>query len=104
MVAKGLYLNSSGDNWRASEASETLLVVVQWKTDTYVHIYILEEKTFKNVKNGFRVALKYTETRKSQPYPLRIGWASLDSVDTCGGDSSSKAVDMVKIAYLYVRE
>ena len=35
----------------------------------------LEEKTFKNVKNGFRVALKSTETRKSQPCPLHIGWA-----------------------------
>ena len=30
-------------NWRASEASETLLVVVQWKTRyvyTYIYIYI----------------------------------------------------------------
>ena len=33
------------------------------------------KKTFKNVKNRFRVALKSTETRKSQPCPLRIGWA-----------------------------
>ena len=32
-----------GNNWRASEASETLLVVVQWKTRyvyTYIYIYI----------------------------------------------------------------
>ena len=32
------------DYWRASEASETLLVVVQWKTRyvyTYIYIYIL---------------------------------------------------------------
>ena len=36
---------------------------------------MLEEKTFKNVKNRFRVALKSTETRKSKPCPLRIGWA-----------------------------
>ena len=37
---------------------------------------VLEEKTFKNVKKkGFRVALKSMETRKSQPCPLRIGWA-----------------------------
>ena len=28
----------------------------------------------KNVKNWFRVALKSTETRKSQPSPLGIGW------------------------------
>ena len=30
-------------NWRASEASETLLVVVQWKTRyvyTYIYIYV----------------------------------------------------------------
>ena len=34
--------NSSWYNWRASEASETLLVVVQWKTRyvyTYIYIY-----------------------------------------------------------------
>ena len=34
---------SGVDNWRASEASETLLVVVQWKTRyvyTYIYIYI----------------------------------------------------------------
>ena len=34
---------SSNDYWRASEASETLLVVVQWKTRyvyTYIYIYI----------------------------------------------------------------
>ena len=30
------------DNWRASEASETLLVVVEWKTRyVYTYIYIL---------------------------------------------------------------
>ena len=37
--------------WRASEASETLLVVVQWKTRyvyTYVYIYIRESSI--NVK------------------------------------------------------
>ena len=34
----------------------------------------LRKKTFKNVKNGFRASLKSTETRKSQPCPLRIGW------------------------------
>ena len=32
------------DNWRASEASETLLVVVQWKT-RYVYIYIYIRET-----------------------------------------------------------
>ena len=26
-------------NWRAREASETLLVVVHWKRDMYIHIY-----------------------------------------------------------------
>ena len=36
-------------------------------------------KTFKSVKNGFRVALKSTETRKSQPCPLHIGWALVKS-------------------------
>ena len=30
------------------------------------------KKTFKNVKNRFRVALKSTETRKSLPCPLHI--------------------------------
>ena len=39
-----------------------------------IDIYI-EEKTLKNVKNNnrFRVALKSTETRKSQLCPLHIG-------------------------------
>ena len=38
-------------NWRASEASETLLVVVQWKTRyvyTYIYIYI-----YRYVKHTF---------------------------------------------------
>ena len=42
---------------------------------------MLEEKTFKNVKNRFRVAQKSTETRKSQPCPQRIGWALAKSYD-----------------------
>ena len=39
----GFELAGRGGNWRASEASETLLVVVQWKTRyvyTYIYIYI----------------------------------------------------------------
>ena len=47
-------------------------------SDTYclINLFLLEEKTFKNVKYVFRVALKSTEARrKSQPCPLRIGWA-----------------------------
>ena len=39
----------------------------------------MEKKTFKNVKKGFTAALKSTETRKSKPCPLRIGWASAKS-------------------------
>ena len=38
-----------------------------------MNMYIRGKKTFENVKKGFRVALKSTETRKSQPCPLRIG-------------------------------
>ena len=33
----------------------------------------LEEKTFKNAKKN--IFMKSTETRKSQPCPLHIGWA-----------------------------
>ena len=34
-------------NWRASEASETLLVVVQWKTRyVYTYIYIRETSIY----------------------------------------------------------
>ena len=33
-------------NWRASEASETLLVVVQWKTRyVYTYIYLASERS-----------------------------------------------------------
>ena len=32
-------------------------------------------KKILSVKNRFRVALRSTETRKSQPCPLGIGWA-----------------------------
>ena len=64
------------NNWRASQASETLSGVYKFKLVWYIciYIYILEKKTFKNVKK-FRVALKSTETRKYQPCPLHIGWA-----------------------------
>ena len=42
--------------------------------DTF--IYILEEKNIKKCKKtDLGLALKSMETRKSQPCPLRIGWA-----------------------------
>ena len=38
-------------------------------------LHVIEEKTIENVKNLFRVALKSTGTRNSQPCPLCIGCA-----------------------------
>ena len=43
-------------NWRASEASETLLVVVQWKT-RYVYTYILILVMCSVSTNGERAGL-----------------------------------------------
>ena len=44
-------------NWRASEASETLLVVVQWKT-RYVYVYVIS-------RVGVKFGINFTSVRLS---------------------------------------
>ena len=52
-------------------SSDTLMPLLCYKSNDYS--IIGEKKTFKNVKNRFRVALNSMETRKSQLCPLHIG-------------------------------
>ena len=50
-------------NWRASEASETLLVVVQWKTRfvyTYIYIYV-----YVIARGGVKFGINFTSVRLS---------------------------------------
>ena len=96
-------------NWRASKASETLLVIVQWKTRyvyTYIYIYIREThfssavlglrnvggvkyKPFLKHSNHWKRALKINDFKESgcfqYPEAVVTSWAkqSLRSTE-CG--------------------